>query len=257
MAKRNPLFSLDGKVALVTGGSRGLGWGMAEALANAGAHVVLNGRNPDALQARADGLRSAGLAASVSAFDVADIPAGKAAVEALVAEHGRIDILINNAGINIRKSTLDVSQAEWQEVIDVDLTACFMLAKAVAGGMVERRSGRIINIGSVMSILARPTIPAYAAAKSGLWGLTRVLAAELGPHRVTANAIAPGFFATDLNLSLTQSPEFNALIKRRVPMGRWGQPAELGGAAVYLASRAASYVNGHLLYVDGGAINTV
>lgn len=247
------LFSLDGKIVLVTGASRGLGRAMASAMAEAGAHVVLNGRDRAALDAAANSMRAAGGSVELAAFDVTDERTVSEAIAAIVARHGRLDVLVGNAGIQHRGRLLDFATADWQRVLDTNLTACFVLAREAARPMIERRSGRIILTASMMGpAIARPTIPAYVAAKGGLVALTKALAVELGPHGVTCNAIAPGFFATEMNAALTANAEFSDFVGKRTPLGRWGRSEEIGGVAVFLASAASSYVNGHALFVDGG-----
>ena len=246
------IFSLTGRRALITGSSRGLGWEMAKALAAAGAHVVLNGRHEETLRNGAAEIEANGGSASISVFDVVDEQAACNAMDGMVEEFGGIDILINNAGIVHRAPLKDFTTEDYVRVIQTNLTSCFYMARHAAGYMTDQKFGRIINIASVLSVLGRPTVPAYVSAKSGLAGLTRGLAVELGPDGVTCNAIAPGYFATELNTALVEDPEFNQFVCDRTPLGRWGDPAELGGAAVFLASPAGSYVNGHLLVVDGG-----
>lgn len=243
------LFSLDGRVALVTGGSRGLGWAMAKAMAEKGARIVLNGRDRASLDEAAQRI---GKAAETQCFDVTDEAAAEAGIAAVAARHGRLDILIANAGIQHRRKLAEFATADWQRVIDTNLTACFVLARHAAPYLMQRRQGRIIMTASIMGGLARPTIAAYVAAKGGLVGLTRALAVELGPQGVNVNAIAPGYFATEMNAALTADAEFSRFIEGRTPLGRWARPEEIGGAAVFLAGDAASYVNGHVLYVDGG-----
>lgn len=243
-----PDFSLAGKIALVTGASRGLGWAMAQALAGAGAELVLNGRDPATLEARANELRAAGTTCRILPFDVAD----GAAVTRSVASLERLDILVSNAGIIARKKLLETSDAEWQSVIDTDLTAGFRLAREAARLMVPRRAGRIIIVSSIMGLIARPTIASYVTSKSGLHGLVRALAVELASEDITVNAIAPGYFPTDVNTAVYNDPAFHDWICQRTPAGRWGDPAELGGAAVFLASPAASYCTGQVLAIDGG-----
>lgn len=245
------LFSLDGKVAMITGASRGLGWAMARAMAEAGAHVVINGRGRDAVDARVAELTGDGLAASAAAFDVLGARASDE-VAGVAARRGRLDIFVANAGIVRRGALDDVELDDWQRVIDTNLTACFSLAQAASRVMVAQGSGTIIMMGSIMGVIARTGVPAYVASKGGIAALTRALAVELGPKGVTCNAIAPGYISTDMTADAEANPEFEALIKQRTPLGRWGRADEIAGVAVFLASPAASYVNGHVLTADGG-----
>ncbi|MCE9657214.1 MAG: glucose 1-dehydrogenase [Burkholderiales bacterium] len=245
-------FDLSGKVALVTGAGSGLGFAMAQGLAEAGARVVLNGRTVAKLEAAAGKLREQGLAIEIAAFDVADSAAVNAGVGDVAARFGAIDILVNNAGVQHRAPIEEFSDADWRRLMATNLDAPFFMARAVVPAMKARRSGKIINIGSLMSSLARPTTIPYQASKGGIAMLTRGLAVELAPHNVQVNAIAPGFFRTELNAALTGNPEFSAWVEKRTPAGRWAAPEELAGAAVFLASAASAFVTGQVLYVDGG-----
>lgn len=245
-------FSLKDRVALVTGASRGLGLAMAEALADHGASVIINGRDQASLDSAAKRLASEERKIGTAAFDVSDAKASREAIDGIARRHGRLDILISNAGIQHRVSLTEWTDDDFDRIIAVNLTACFRLARDAARIMLRQGFGRIINTGSVAALLGRPTIHGYVAAKAGLHGLTRSMAAELGRHGITVNAIAPGYFATELNEALLADQKFTSWVEGRTPAGRWAKPEELGGAAVFLASDAASYVNGHVLAVDGG-----
>ncbi|MER8372296.1 SDR family oxidoreductase [Mesorhizobium sp. M1406] len=220
---------------------------MAKALAENGATVIVNARDMDTLSAAAEKIGAEALP-----FDVADAVTSRAALEGIVERHGRLDILINNAGIQHRSPLVEWKDEDFDRVIAVNLSACFRMMREAVRLMLPNKFGRIINTGSVAAILGRPTIHAYVAAKAGLHGLTRSTAAEMGRHGITINAIAPGYFATELNTELINDEAFTKWVEARTPAGRWAQPEELGGAVVFLASNAAAYVNGHVLAVDGG-----
>jgi len=245
-------FDLTGRVALVTGSTRGIGRALAKALGEQGADVVINGRGVEAVAETVDEFTSKGIQAHAAAFDVADTEVAKHAVQAQIAALGKIDILVNNAGIIHRESLLELDDQNWQHVIDVNLSACFVMARECGKSMVENNWGRIINIASVMALVARPTIAPYVSTKHGLAGLTKALAVELGPHGITANSINPGYIVTDINEALINDPEFNELVKRRTPVGRWGTVDELAGACIFLASNSGAYTNGTMITVDGG-----
>ena len=245
-------FSLAGKRALVTGSSRGLGYAMAAALAEAGASVVLNARDNVALGAAAADLAGKGADVRALAFDVTSEDSVNEAIAHCEAEIGPIDILINNAGMQIRGPLETYPVESFERLLATHVVATFTVSKAVVRGMIERRSGRIINICSVLTDLARPTAAPYGAAKAAVANLTRGMAADWARHGINVNGLAPGYFKTELNTTLMADATFDGWVKGRTPMGRWAEIEELGGAAVFLASPASSFVNGHILYVDGG-----
>ena len=254
MAAQNPLFDLTGRTALITGSSQGIGLVLARGLAQAGASVVLNGRDEQKLSAAAAELRAEGARVAIAAFDVTDEIAIARAVARIEAEFAPINILINNAGIQRRTPLAEMTEAQWREVLDANLTSVFLVARAVAPRMIARGAGKIINTCSVMSEVSRPTIANYAAAKGGLKMLTRAMAVEWAKHGLQCNGLGPGYIVTELNRTLVENVEFNKWICGRTPAGRWGKPEELAGAAVFLASPASDFVNGQILYVDGGLL---
>lgn len=251
------LFDLTGRLALVTGSSRGLGLAIARALAEAGATVVLNGRDESALADAAASLAADGLDARAAPFDVTGADAVNAAIVGIEDAHGPISILVNNAGIQIRAPLADFTQENWRRIFETNVDSTFYVAQSVARRMIERGSGKIINIASVQADLARPSTAPYAATKGAIRMLTRAMAAEWGPLGLQVNAIAPGYFDTALTAALVGDEAFSSWLANRVPAGRWGRPEELAGAAIFLASDASSYVNGHILFVDGGMTATV
>jgi gluconate 5-dehydrogenase len=246
------LFKLDGRIALVTGAGQGIGLAIAEGLAAAGAHVVLNGRDAGKLAKARDVIAAAGHEASIAAFDVTDQQAVEAGVATIEAEIGPIDILINNAGMQKRGAFVDFPAGDWHLLMATNLHSVFYVTQAVAKRMAPRGRGKIVNIGSVMSKLGRPTIVPYTASKGAVTLMTQGLAAELGKHNIQVNAIGPGYIVTELNQALIADETFSNWVKSRTPAGRWAETKELAGAAIFLSSEASNYVSGHLLMVDGG-----
>ena len=251
------LFSLVGKRALITGSSRGIGFAIAGALAGAGADVILNARDTVALGSATANLADSGARARAVAFDVTSSDSISDAIEFIERDIGPIDILVNNAGMQHRSPLEDFPEDRFEQVMATNITSVFLVGKAVAKHMIPRGTGKIINICSLMSALARPSIAPYAASKAAVANLTRGMATDWAKHGLNVNGIAPGYFKTELNAALVANPEFNGWIEKRTPMGRWGEVRELGGAAIFLASDAASFVNGHILYVDGAFTATV
>jgi gluconate 5-dehydrogenase len=250
-------FRLDGRLALITGSSAGIGLALARGLAQAGAAVVLNGRDARKLATTAQQLRSEGLTVHERPFDVCDAAAVKAVVEEIETSLGPIDILVNNAGIQRRAPFHDFVAADWDELMRTNLDSVFIVGQAVAQRMVPRKRGRIINICSVQSELGRPGIAPYTASKGAVKMLTKGMAIDLGPHGINVNGIGPGYFKTELNAKLVADETFSGWLINRTPSRRWGDVEDLAPAAVFLASDASRFVNGHILYVDGGVTATL
>ena len=243
-----PNFSLQGRKALITGSSQGIGKALASALAHSGAEVVLNGRDTAKLDAAVAELKAAGLAVTGCPFDVTS----ESEVTAAANTIGPIDVLVNNAGIQRRSPLINMSLADWETVLSTNLTSAFLVSRAFAPAMIESRAGKIINICSLMSELARPTTGNYAAAKGGLQMLTRAMCGEWAQHNIQINGIGPGYIATELTAPLMADEKFDGWIKGRTPAGRWGKVSDLTGAAVYMASPASDFLNGQILMLDGG-----
>jgi gluconate 5-dehydrogenase len=246
------LFDLTGKRALVTGSSQGIGFAIAKGLAEHGAEVILNGREGNKLAPAAEALRAAGHTVSTANFDVTAAESVRESVERIESTTGAIDILVNNAGMQFRAPLEDFPVEKWDQILRTNISSAFYVGQSVAHYMIPRRSGKIINIASVQSEPARPGIAPYTASKGAIKNLTRGMCADWARHGLQVNAIAPGYFKTPLNQALVENPEFSAWLERRTPAARWGDVAELIGAAVFLSSNASSFVNGHTLYVDGG-----
>lgn len=246
------LFSLEGRTVLVTGARRGIGWAIAQTCAAAGAHVVINDIDPDEAETRAAELRSLGHLSSCAAFNVCDREAVAQAVSQIVARQGRIDGLVNNAGIQDRRPFIDFTLGEWQAVIDTHLTGAFNVTQAVVPSMVASGGGSIVMIGSILAVSTRGTLAPYAAAKGAIQSLARELAQELGPSGIRCNVVAPGFLRTELTRGMVANEEHNSWVNARVPLRRWGVPEDIGPATLYLLSAASQYVNGSVMTVDGG-----
>jgi gluconate 5-dehydrogenase len=249
--QRSP-FDLSGRIALVTGGGSGLGLAIAEGLARAGASVTINGRNAGKLEQARSTLAGTGVVVRTLAFDVSDADAVRRGIDSVLQAEQRIDIVVNNAAVNKRGPLDEYADSDWRALMASNLDGPFHVTRAVVPGMKARRSGKIVNICSLASDLGRPNITPYAVSKGGLRMLTRALAVELAPCNVQVNGIAPGFFRTEMNAPLIADAQFSAWVERRTPAGRWGDPPEIAGAAVFLASSAADYVTGAILHVDGG-----
>ena len=248
-------FSLAGQTALVTGSTSGLGLEVARLFSRAGARVLINGRSSERAAQVVDELVDQGGTALPFAFDVSDREACSRRFDEIQSEFGALDILVNNVGMRDRRPLFDLDPEAVQRLLDVDLVSPFYLAQLASKQMIaQKRFGRIVNISSIASLVAQAGDAAYTMAKTGLNGLTRSLAAELGPYGITVNAVAPGFFKTEPNRSAAQDPKVNEWLQRRTAIGRWGEPRELAPAVLFLASREASYITGHVLAVDGGYV---
>lgn len=251
------MFDLTGKTALITGSGQGIGYALAEGLGQAGARVVLNGRDQGKLERAADKLHALGVEAAISVFDVTDPKAVAIAVDAIEGDIGSIDILINNAGIQRRAPLEDYPVETWHEIMRANVDSVFFVGQAVARHMIRRKRGKIINIASLQSEAARYSIAPYTATKGAVKNLTRGMCTDWARHGLQINAIGPGYFETPLNQALVDDPVFDQWLKTRTPAGRWGKVEELQGAAIFLASEASSFVNGQILYVDGGVLATL
>ena len=252
------LFDLTGRMALITGSTRGIGFALAQGLAEAGAAVIINSRQQDAVTKAVSKLQALGLNARGAVFDVADTAGVDAAFEGFDRDGLAIDILINNAGIQHRQPMLDLTLDDWNRVINTNLTAAFVVGRAAARRMVDRgNGGKIINIGSLTSEAGRATVAPYTVAKGGIKMLSKAMAAEWAQFNIQANSIGPGYILTDMNEALINNPSFDAWVKSSNPAQRWGRPEELVGTAIFLASGASSYVNGQIIYVDGGWLSVL
>jgi len=247
-----PSFDLQGRLALVTGSSRGIGRALARALGESGATVVLNGRDAAALESARDEFTAQGLQAHAMAFDVTDESQVGAAIERIERDIGPLEILVNNTGVQIRAPLETFTTADWNRIVQTNLTSVFLVSRAAVQPMIRRRRGKIVNVLSVNAECARYSIAPYSATKGALKMLTKGMCVDWARYNIQVNGLGPGYFETDLTRPLVEDPEFTAWIQKRVPAGRWGNVAELGGAVVFLASPAADFVNGHVLYVDGG-----
>jgi len=253
----NELFDLSQRIALITGSARGLGFVIARGMAHAGATIILNDVVKDKLDESVKVLRDEGLNAVGYLFDITDPVAVAKNVEAIEQEVGPIDILMNNAGIQIRHPLEEFPEEDWEKILKINLTGVYLVSKYVARGMIARQRGKIIHMCSMQSELGRPTITPYAASKGGVKMLVRGMATEWGKYNIQVNGIGPGYFITDMTRALVNDEKFNAWLCGRTPANRWGDPKELIGAAIFLASKASDYVNGHILYVDGGMLACV
>ncbi|MFW2542226.1 SDR family oxidoreductase [Primorskyibacter sp. 2E107] len=246
------LFDLSGRRALVTGSSMGIGLALARGLSQARANLVLNARNPERLEEAAESLRAEGASVDTLPFDVTDAKAARAAIDGYESANGAIDILVNNAGMQHRTPLEDFPAEDFDRLMRTNVNSVFYVGQAVARHMITRKRGKIINIASVQTALARPGIAPYTTSKGAVANLTKGMATDWAKYGLNCNAIAPGYFDTPLNAALVADPEFTTWLEKRTPAGRWGRVEELVGACVFLSSDAASFVNGHTLFVDGG-----
>jgi gluconate 5-dehydrogenase len=253
----NALFDLTGKIALITGSSRGIGFGIARGLGQAGATIILNGRNAERLSRAVSALSQEDLKVFGYSFDVSDSNQIDQKISSIEREVGAIDILVNNAGIQRRGPLETFEESVWREVIETNLTAVFLTTKRVVKGMIDRGSGKIINICSLMSEISRPTIAPYTTSKGGVKMLTKAMAVEWAKYNIQVNGIGPGFIVTEMNKVLLEDQKFDAMVRSRTPAGRWGEPSDLAGAAVFLASRASDYITGQIIYVEGGLLSAL
>lgn len=249
-------FSLMGQVAVVTGASRGLGFEMARAVAESGARVYMTARGEEQLEISVSTLRAEGLDVHPHAFDIADDAASVAAIRHIGTTEGRLDILVNNAGINAWQPLAEATTETWDRVMGTNVRGPYLLCREAARFMVKSGYGRIVNVGSALAVTGRENVTAYVASKHGLAGLTRALAAELGPKGVTCNMMAPGYFTTEINTAILARPGYEKGVSGRISLGRWGRPEEAGGVIAFMVSKAASYMNGHILMLDGGLTET-
>ena len=251
------LFDLSGKIALVTGSSRGLGFTIAAGLGSAGATIILNGLEKKRLSNSVQKLLQSGIETNGYVFDVTDSIQTKKQIDAIEKDVGAIDILVNNAAVQIRGPLEDFDESKWDQILSINLTGIFHVSKHVVKSMIRRKAGKIINICSMQSELARPSIAPYTAAKGGVKMLTKAMATEWGKYNIQSNGIGPGYFITEMTRSLAEDESFDSWLRARTPANRWGTPEELIGSAIFLASKASDYVNGHILYVDGGMLACV
>lgn len=253
----NNLFNLTGKRALITGSAQGLGYLMAKGLGEYGAEIIINDITQEKAEASANELNKSGIKAYAYGFDVTNSQALEKAITDIETNVGPIDILINNAGIQRRHPFVEFPESDWDRVIDINQKAVFLVSQQVARHMIKRNSGKIINICSMQSELGRATIIPYAASKGAVKMMTRGMCVELAPHNIQVNGIAPGYFDTEMNKALVENTDFTDWLCKRTPAARWGKPEELIGAAVFLASDASNFVNGHIVFVDGGMLAAV